>query len=94
MRSTIIMVNRYEKNRERLRQKQAELVSVDQVEQAEPVQEETETDVIEKALEKKRNKNKRPLWQRFLIRSAIVVVKVIAVACFLKFADYVLTTYR
>ena len=86
------MVDRYEKNRERMQQKQAEHAA----EESEPAQEKTEltdTDVLEKAL-KGKEKNKRPLWQRFLIRAAIVIVKVIAVACFLKFADYVLATYR
>lgn len=95
------MVDRYEKNRERMQLKQAEhaaeeRAAEEQTEQSEPAQEKTEptdTDVLEKAL-KGKEKNKRPLWQRFLIRAAIVIVKVIAVACFLKFADYVLATYR
>lgn len=90
------MVDRYEKNRERMQQKQAEHAAEEQTEQSEPAQEKTEptdTGVLEKAL-KGKEKNKRPLWQRFLIRAAIVIVKVIAVACFLKFADYVLATYR
>lgn len=53
------MVDRYEKNRERMQQKQAEHAAEEQTEQSEPAQEKTEptdTDVLEKALKGKEKK--------------------------------------
>lgn len=91
------MLDRYQKNRERMQNKPKDEPepAVDENKSTEKTQtsseNETETDVIEHALQKRRNK--RPLWQRFLIKMVLVIVQVIAIACFFEFANYVMAHY-
>lgn len=87
------MLDRYHKNRDRMQNKPKNEPepAVDENESTEKTQTSSETDVIEHALQKRRNK--RPLWQRFLIKMVLVIVQVIAIACFFEFANYVMAHY-
>lgn len=97
------MLDRYQKNRERMQNKPKDEPepAVEENESSEETQASsenkteaetaTETDVIERALQKRRNR--RPLWQRFLIKMVLVIVQVIAIACFFEFANYVMAHY-
>lgn len=91
------MLDRYQKNRDRMQNKPKNEPepAVDENESTEKTQtsseNETETDVIEHVLQKRRNK--RPLWQRFLIKMVLVIVQVIAIAYFFEFANYVMAHY-
>ena len=82
------MLDRYQKNRDRMQNKPKDEPepAVDENESTEKTQtsseNETETDVIEHAL-----------WQRFLIKMVLVIVQVIAIACFFEFANYVMAHY-